>query len=400
MLKDKNILIGVSGGIAIYKVLDLISKLKKLDANVDVIMTDSAREFITPLTFQTMAQSKVHFDMFGLVNEMDVEHISLAKKADVVLIAPATGNTIGKIANGIADNLLTTVLMATTAKMLFAPAMNTYMYCNPMVQENMDKLKKLGHEFISPGSGRLACGDVGTGKMADVEDIIYHLNKHFVKKDLRGKKVVITAGPTMEPIDPVRYITNHSSGKMGYSLANQCILRGAQVVLISGPSSLQVPRGVEFVPVRTTNDMLNAVEEYFDDCDVLIKSAAPSDFRPEISSDVKIKKDKDNDALTINFVKNPDIAAYFGRKKKDQIMVGFAAETNNLMEYAKKKLIEKNFDFIVANDVTKEGAGFNTDTNIVTIIDSNENSVEYPIMSKEEVADLILDKIVLNLDKS
>lgn len=398
MLKDKNILIGVSGGIAIYKVLDLISKLKKLEANVDVIMTESAREFVTPLTFQTMAQSKVHFDMFGLVNEMDVEHISLAKKADVVLIAPATGNTIGKIANGIADNLLLTVLMATTAKILFAPAMNTNMYLNPMVQENMEKLKKLGHEFINPGSGRLACGDVGTGKMADVEDLIYHLNKHFVKKDLRGKRIVITAGPTMEPLDPVRYITNHSSGKMGYSLANESILRGADVVLISGPSSLEVPRGVEFVPVKTTMDMLNETGKYFDNCDVLIKSAAPSDFRSEAVSDVKIKKEKDNESLTLNLIKNPDIAAHFGKLKKKQIMIGFAAETNNLVEYAKKKLVDKNFDFIVANDVTKQGAGFNTDTNIVTIIDSQDNVIEYPIMTKIEVANMILDKIVDILD--
>jgi len=401
MLKDKNILIGVSGGIAIYKVLDLISKLKKLDANVDVIMTDSAREFVSPLTFQTMAQSKVHFDMFGLVNEIDVEHISLAKWADVVLIAPATGNTIGKIANGIADNLLTTVLMATTKKIIFAPAMNTNMYLNPMVQENMEKLKKLGHEFINPGAGRLACGDVGPGKMAEVDDIIYYLNKHFVKKDLLGKKIVITAGPTMEPIDPVRYITNHSSGKMGYSIADKGVLRGAEVVLISGPSKLDPPRGVEFVSVKTTNDMLFAVEEYFESCDVLIKSAAPSDFKPVVESDIKIKKDKnDNSPMSISFVKNPDIAAYFGTMKKNQITVGFAAETNNLIEYSKIKLKEKNFDFIVANDVTKQGAGFNTDTNIVTIIDNHENITEYPLLSKEEVANIILDKVVVSLNKN
>lgn len=402
MLRDKTIVLGVTGGIAVYKAADLVSKLKKLSANVEVVMTDGATEFVTPLTFQTMSGNVVHRKMFSEIVNYDVEHISLAQKADMILIAPATANTIGKVANGIADNLLTTIIMATNAKVVFAPAMNTLMYQNPIYQENMEKLKNLGYEFIQPGAGLLACGDYGEGKMAEPADIVEYVLKSFVKKDLKGKKIVITAGPTREPLDPVRYMTNHSSGKMGYSLAKNASDRGAQVVLISGPSSLEPPKGVEFIGVETTEDMLNAVEKHFDTCDVLIKSAAPVDYRPETVSPIKMKKsESDKDELIIKYVENPDIAAHFGKIKKNQITVGFAAETNNVYEYAMEKLKKKNLDFIVANDITQDGAGFNVDTNIINIIDKEGNNTTYPLMDKMEVARVILDKVLYLLeDKS
>ncbi len=398
MLKNKTIVLGVTGGIAIYKSVDLVSRLRKRGANVEVIMTDAAREFVTPLTFQTMSENIVHTEMFALLNRVDVEHISLAQKADVILIAPACANTIGKVAGGIADNLLTTVVMAATSKVIFVAAMNTKMYENPIVQENIDKLKKLGYEFIEPTVGLLACGDYGSGKMAEPEDIVEYLEDFFMEKDLKGTKMIITAGPTREPLDPVRYISNHSSGKMGYNIAKNAVSRGAEVVLISGPSSLEAPKGVNLINVTTTDDMFKAVESKFDNTDVLIKAAAPSDYRPESISKEKIKKQSDIDSLNIKYVKNQDIAKYFGNKKKDQIVVGFAAETNNLHQYAKEKLKKKNLDFIVANDITMEGAGFNKDTNIVSIIDNHGNIVEYPKMNKNEVASIILDKIKYILD--
>lgn len=400
MLKGKNILLGVTGGIAVYKAADLVSKLRKQHANIDVIMTEGATKFVTPLTFQTMAENIVHTEMFGTIQHFDVEHISLAQKADVVLIAPATANTIGKIANGIADNLLTTVVMATKAKVIFAPAMNTQMYNNVIVQENMKKLKNLGYEFIKPGVGLLACGDYGEGKMAEPMDIVEYLISHFVEKDLLGKKIVITAGPTIEPLDPVRYMTNHSSGKMGYSIAKEAHDRGADVVLITGPTALDIPKGVDVVRVNTTEEMFNAVGNYFNICDCLIKSAAPLDYKPENVSPIKIKKkDGENDELNIKFIRNPDIAAFYGKQKNQQIMVGFAAETNNVFEYASEKLKKKNLDFIVANDVTEAGAGFKSDTNIVAIIDKDGNIEKHPIMSKNEVAKVILDKVSLLMNK-
>lgn len=394
MLDNKNIIVGVTGGIAIYKTLDLISKLKKENANIEVIMTKAATEFITPLTFQTMSQNRVHFDMFGLVNEMEVEHISLAKKADVILVAPATANTLGKIANGIADNLLTTVIMATNKKVVFAPAMNTQMYKNPIVQNNIIKLKELGYEFINPGEGRLACGDEGTGKMAEPIQIIEHLKNLFTEKDLIGKKIIVTAGPTQEAIDPVRYITNRSSGKMGYAIAKEASRRGADVILIAGPTDLEVPDGVKFERITTTQEMLEKINLYFDDADVLVKAAAPSDYKPTHFSDKKIKKENGIDKLEIDFEKNPDIAAYFGaRKKNKQLIVGFAAETDDLYENATKKIQSKNLDFIVANDVTMEGAGFEVDTNIVSIIYKDGTIENLPIMEKSELAKIIIDKI-------
>lgn len=392
MLKDKTIIVGVTGGIAAYKAADLVSRLKKQNANVDVIMTKSATEFVNPLTFQTLSNNPVHLGMFDKIVKWDVEHISLAKKADMILVAPATANTIGKIANGLADDLLTTTIMASRAKIVFAPAMNTGMYTNPIFQENMLKLKKLGYEFVSPGSGMLACGDYGQGRMAEPADIVEYVIDAFKEKDLAGKRVVITAGPTIEAIDPVRYITNHSSGKMGYLLAREANARGARVVLISGPTALEPPRGVEFVRVNTTVEMFKAVGDYFASCDILIKAAAPADYRPEAMSETKIKKKDDGkDELNIRLVRNPDIAHYYGNRKDRQIVIGFAAETDNLVDYAREKLRKKNFDFIVANDVTQEGAGFKSDTNIVTIIDEREEKA-YPRMDKRGVASLILDK--------
>ena len=394
MLKNKNIILGVTGGIAVYKAADLVSKLRKQHANVDVIMTEGATKFVTPLTFQTMSQNQVHIEMFGLINNFDVEHISLAQKADIILIAPATANTIGKIANGIADNMLTTVVMASRAKIIFAPAMNTEMYNNPIVQDNISKLKKLGCEFITPGVGLLACGDYGAGKMAEPINIVEYVISSFAKKDLIGKKIVVTAGPTIEPLDPVRYMTNHSSGKMGYSIAKEAKDRGANVVLITGPTSLVPPDDVEVVNVDTTQDMFDAVGRYFTDCDVLIKSAAPLDYKPETVSPIKIKKkDGEEDILDLKFIRNPDIAAHYGKLKDKQIIVGFAAETNNLIEYANNKLKKKNFDFIVANNIAEPGAGFQADTNIATIIEKNGNNETHPLMGKTDLAKIIIDKV-------
>ena len=397
MLNGKNILIGVSGGIACYKVCDVVSRLKKLNSNVDVIMTKSAVEFVSPLTFQTLSQNFVYVDMFKEPKTFEVEHISLAKKADIVLIAPATGNIIGKIASGIADDMLTTVIMATRAKVIFAPAMNMNMYTNPIVQDNIKKLSEMGYEFIKPGKGRLACGDYGEGKMAEPEIIVDYILNSFHKDDLKDKKIVITAGPTIEPLDPVRYMTNFSSGKMGYALAEEAKKRGGEVVLITGPVNLTPPYGVEIIKINTTIEMLNAVEKNFDDCDILIKAAAPLDYRPETVSKDKIKKN--GESLQLKFVPNPDIAAYFGKLKKNQIIVGFAAETNNVIEYAKGKLKKKNFDFIVVNDISKDGAGFRTDTNIVSIIDNKDVVDNYPLMEKRKLAGIILDKAVELIDK-
>lgn len=393
MLKGKNVLLGVTGGIAVYKAADLVSRLVKEGTEVDVIMTESAQRFVTPLTFQTMAQSKVHTDLFGLLDYVDVEHISLAKKADIIIIAPATGNTIAKIANGIADNILTTVVLASTAKIIFAPAMNTNMFLNSITQENIKKLEALGHEFIPPGEGRLACGDTGPGKMAEPSDIVEFLRWSLTEKDMKGKKIIVTAGPTIEPLDPVRYITNHSSGKMGYAIAKEAAYRGAETILVSGPANIPEPKGVKVIKVDTTQNMLDAIDDYFETCDILIKAAAPSDFKPDKVSETKIKKiSGDDSGMVVKFDKNPDIAAYYGKKKTNQIIIGFAAETDNMLEYASKKLKEKNLDFIVANDVTMEGAGFKGDTNIATIIENNGQQTQYPLMSKDQLSKVILNK--------
>lgn len=395
MLSGKNIVVGVTGGIAAYKAADVVSRLKKQGANVYVIMTEHATKFIEPLTFQSISQNYVVTDMFEDPKTWDVEHISLAKRADLFLIVPATANIIGKVAGGIADDMLTTTIMATVAPVFFALAMNTKMYENKIVQNNVKTLEKYGYHMILPESGRLACGDVGAGKLADPELIVGKVIEHFHKsKRLIGKKIVITAGPTREALDPVRYITNHSSGKMGYAIAECAIKEGAEVILISGPTSIKPPVGCTFIPVVSTKDMYDAVLSNLD-VDVIIKAAAPSDYKPSHYSDIKIKKsDKD---LSMTFEKNPDILKRVGELKTHQILVGFAAETGDVEAYARRKLIEKNLDFIVANDVTKEGAGFNTDTNIVTIFDKEGGQFDYACMEKSEVAIIILDKVIERL---
>ncbi len=399
MLKDKKVILGVTGGIAVYKAADLVSKLRKSGASVEVIMTEASQEFVNSLTFQTMSSNLVHTSMFNKINKLDVEHISLAQKGDIILVAPATANTIGKIANGIADNLLTTVIMASNKKVVFAPAMNTWMYNNPIVQSNIKKLESLGYEFIETGTGLLACGDYGAGKMAEPEDIVDYIDSVLTEKDLKGKDIIITAGPTIEAIDPVRYITNHSSGKMGYSIAREALKRGAKVHLISGPTSLDIPKGADFISINTTDQMFEEVGKLFKNCDILIKSAAPADLKAKKYKKNKIKKDDLKDQLfKVEFIRNPDIAEYYGNIKQEQIIVGFAAETDNLIENAKLKLKKKNFDFIVANDITKKGAGFKTDTNIISIID-REKIENYSIMTKEEIAKIILDKAV-NISKN
>lgn len=399
MFKDKTIVIGVSGGIAVYKTLDVISRLRKLGVNVYVIMTASATEFVTPLSFQSLSQNYVVCDMFEDPKTWDVEHISLAKKADVFLIAPATANTIGKMANGIADDMLTTTVMATKAKVLIAPAMNTNMYENPIVQRNINILKELGYNFIDPESGRLACGDTGKGKLATPENIVDEVVKLLsTEQDLKGKSIIVTAGPTMESIDPVRFISNRSSGKMGYAIAAQAINRGAHVTLISGPTNLTPPQNLKkLIRIESAKDMYDAVTENLDVNQVVIKSAAVADYKPKDYSDKKIKKS--NDDLSIELDRNKDIAYEIGKIKNDKVLVGFAAETNDLIENAKGKVKKKNLDFIVANDLTKEGAGFGVDTNIVKIIDKEGNITEYPKMKKEEVANVILDKVKILLER-
>ena len=393
MLKDKTVVIGVSGGIAVYKTLDVISKLRKLGVNVNVIMTKSATEFVTPLSFQSLSQNYVVCDMFEDPKTWDVEHISLAKRADVFLIAPATANVIGKIANGIADDMLTTTVMATKAKVLIAPAMNTNMYENPILQRNINTLKELGYNFVEPESGRLACGDTGKGKLASPETIVDEVVKLLSKEqDLKGKSIIVTAGPTVESIDPMRYITNRSTGKMGYSIAKEAIERGADVTLITGPTNLTPPQNLKkLVKIESAKDMYEAVLANLDENDVVIKSAAVADYKPKNYSNKKIKKSDDD--LVIELDRNKDIAQEIGKIKNNKILVGFAAETNDLIENASLKIKKKNLDFIVANDLTKEGAGFGVDTNIVKIIDKEGNITEYPKMKKEEVANIILDKI-------
>ena len=393
MLKDKTVVIGVSGGIAVYKTLDVVSRLRKLGVNVNVIMTKSATEFVTPLSFQSLSQNYVVCDMFEDPKTWDVEHISLAKRADVFLIAPATANVIGKIANGIADDMITTTVMATKAKVLIAPAMNTNMYENPILQRNINTLKELGYNFVEPESGRLACGDTGKGKLASPETIVDEVVKLLSKgQDLKGKSIIVTAGPTVESIDPMRYITNRSTGKMGYSIAKEAIERGADVTLITGPTNLTPPQNLKkLVKIESAKDMYEAVLENLDENDVVIKSAAVADYKPKNYSNKKIKKSDDD--LVIELDRNKDIAQEIGKIKNNKILVGFAAETNDLIENASLKIKKKNIDFIVANDLTKEGAGFGVDTNIVKIIDKEGNITEYPKMKKEEVANIILDKI-------
>lgn len=390
---EKNIVVGVSGGIAAYKACDVVSKLKKQGFKIDVIMTKNAQEFVSPLTFQTLSNQKVVTDMFETPSDWNVEHIELAKKADVFVIVPATANIIGKIANGIADDMITTTIMATEAKKVIVPAMNTKMYHNPIVQENILKLKRHGYYFIEPVSGLLACGDTGKGKMEDptviVEELCLIANQ---TKEMVGCKVTVTAGATTEDIDPVRYLTNRSTGKMGYAIAEQAILKGATVVLISGKTNLKPPRGLsKFIEVRSAEEMYQEVKREFFDTDILIKAAAVADFTPKVFAKNKIKKQDEN--LVIDLKRTKDIAFEMGQlKKSNQVMVGFAAETESVLEHAVQKLKKKNLDFIVSNDLTKSGAGFGTDTNIVNFLFPDGEIEKYDLMQKKEVADRILEK--------
>jgi phosphopantothenoylcysteine decarboxylase/phosphopantothenate--cysteine ligase, prokaryotic len=392
MLTDKKIVLGVTGGIAAYKGLELVSRLRKLGAQIDVIMTKSAAEFVTPLSFESLSHNPVISDMFESPKSWDIQHISLAKKADLLIVAPATANIIGKVANGIADDMLSTTIMATKASVLFAPAMNCNMYENPIVQENIGKLKSLGYMFIEPSTGMLACGDIGKGKLADIADIVDEIEQVlYDKKDFSGLKILVTAGPTIEPIDPIRYITNHSSGKMGYAIAECARNRGGNVTLISGPTNLKPPRNVDVIHVNTNHEMYRAVMDNYNQCDVIIKAAAVADYKPSVVSKQKIKKTEDN--LTLNLEKNIDILSEVGRQKGNRILVGFAAESENLIENAQMKIERKNLDMIVANDITSSDSGFKSDNNTAVIITKDGRHLSLPKMTKFQMADNILDNI-------
>ena len=391
---SKTVVLGVSGGIAAYKACDVVSRLRKENIQVNVIMTKHATEFVSALTFQSISQNPVAVEMFEPVTNWDIEHISLAKKADIFLIAPATANVIGKIANGIADDMLSTTVMATKAPVVIAPAMNTNMYENPVTQANIQKLKDLGYIFIEPGYGRLACGDLGPGKLAEpdliVENIKFLLNK---TDELKGKNVLVTAGPTQEAIDPVRYITNKSTGKMGYALAYQAALMGAKVTLVTGPTNIEIPFGIsEVIKIKSAGQMYEAVTSRFDEMDIVIKSAAVADYKPKNISDSKIKK-SDSD-LVLELDRNKDILFELGKLKTKQVLVGFAAETDDLIANAQKKLAKKNLDFIVANDLKQEGAGFAGDTKIAKLRFADGNIQELPIMTKNQLSKEIYDKII------
>lgn len=392
---SKCVVIGVTGGIAVYKALDIISALRKKDIEVHVIMTESATKFVNPLTFQSISQNMVVTDMFAEPKAWEIQHISLAQKADLMLIAPATANIIGKVANGISDDMLSTTIMAASkAKVIFAPAMNTQMYKNKIVQSNIEKLKNFGYEFIEPASGRLACGDVGVGKLADVNTIVERVLMELEDKqqDLKGKKVLISAGPTIAPIDPVRYITNRSTGKMGYAIAEEARDRGAEVVLVSGPTNLNSPKNVKIINIKTNEEMKNEIFNYYEWADIVIKSAAVADYKPKEYSNQKIKKGEGD--LNLCLTRDNDILKSLGEVKTHQILVGFAAESNNVLKNAEKKLKNKNLDFIVANDITAADTGFGSEDNKVIIISKDNEKLELEKMSKREVASNIFDMIL------
>lgn len=387
-LENKKIVIGVTGSIAAYKIAGLCSMLKKKKADVTVIMTQNATNFINPITFETLTSNKCLIDTFDRNFQYDVEHVELAKAAEVFLVAPASANVIAKAAHGIADDMLTTTLLAATCPKLFAPAMNTRMYQNPITQDNLQILKKYGMKVITPASGYLACGDTGEGKMPEVEELYDNIIDALTPKDLTGYNVLVTAGPTREKIDPVRFISNHSTGKMGYAIAKQAGMRGAKVTLVSGPVALEAPKGVEVVPVVSAKDMADAVWERADKMDMIIKAAAVADYRPVTTYEDKVKKSGDD--MNIALERTDDILAHLGKNKKEgQILCGFSMETKDMLENSKVKLKKKNLDVIVANNLKVAGAGFGTDTNIVTLITKDEVK-ELPILSKEEVADRIL----------
>ena len=392
MLAGKTVLLCVSGSIAAYKIAYLASALKKLKADVHVLMTRNATNFINPITFETLTGNKCLVDTFDRNFEFSVEHVSLAKAADVVLVAPASANVIAKLAHGLADDMLTTTVLACTCKKIISPAMNTRMFENPITQDNLKICEHYGMEVISPASGYLACGDTEAGKMPEPEVLLQYILKEVqYEKDLKGKKILVTAGPTREAIDPVRYITNHSTGKMGYAIAKTAALRGADVTLVSGPAEVEPPMFVNFVPVVTAKDMFEAVTSRSDEMDALIKAAAVADYRPKFVNTEKTKK-KDGD-MAIELERTDDILKWLGEHKKDsQLLCGFSMETEHMLENSRAKLKKKNLDMIVANNLKVAGAGFGTDTNVVTMIRENKET-ELPIMSKEEVAGAILDEI-------
>lgn len=393
MLTGKTILLGVTGGIAAYKSASLASLLVKAGAEVRVIMTENAKNFITPITFETLTGHKCITDTFDRNFEFSVEHVSLAQKADAIMIAPATANVIAKLAHGLADDMLTTTVLASKAPKIIAPAMNTGMYENPVTQDNLSLLQKYGMEIVTPASGRLACGDVGAGKMPEPETLIEYIYKVCAcKKDMTGMKVLVTAGPTQEALDPVRYLTNHSSGKMGYNIAKICMLRGADVTLVSGKTALAAPMFVRTIPVTSAKDMFDAVTSHAPEMDLIIKAAAVADYRPSHIADEKIKK---SDAeLAIPLERTDDILKYLGEHKRPgQFLCGFSMETENMLENSQKKLQKKNLDMIVANNLKMAGAGFETDTNIVTFI-TPDTVTELPIMGKDQVAFRLIDKIL------
>lgn len=399
MLKGKTVLLGITGSIAAYKIAYLASALHKLHADVHVLMTENATNFINPITFETLTGNKCLVDTFDRNFQFQVEHVSIAKKADVVMIAPASANVIGKLANGLADDMLTTTVMACRCQKILAPAMNTAMYENPVVQDNIRKLQNYGYEVITPASGYLACGDTGAGKMPEPETLLeYILKEAAFQKDLAGKKLLVTAGPTQEAIDPVRCLTNHSSGKMGYAIAKMAMLRGAEVTLVSGPTAIEPPLFVKVVPVTSARDMFKAVTGLSDEQDIIIKAAAVADYRPKQVSEDKVKK-KDDQA-SIELERTDDILKYLGQhKKQGQFLCGFSMETRDMLRNSRAKLEKKNLDMVAANNLKVEGAGFQGDTNVLTLITQDEE-VSLPLMSKEDAALKILDKILLLTTKA
>ena len=390
--KTHTVVLGVTGGIAAYKACEVVSRLTKAGVGVHVIMTQNATRLVAPLTFQTLSRQPVVTDTFAPPVTFEVEHIALAQRADVFLIAPATANILAKMAHGIADDMLSTTVLATRAPVLVAPAMNTAMWENPATQENLRVLKARGVRTVGPAGGRLACGDTGIGRMAEPEEIVRETLRLLEgKDDLRGLRVLVTAGPTREALDPVRFLTNRSSGKMGYAIARAAQRRGAEVTLVSGPVRLDAPAGVHVIGVESTEDLLSVMRREAPGQDVVIQAAAPADYRPMTQAEQKIKKEK-GENLILTLVETEDVAAAIGRDKRPgQTFVGFAAETEKVLEHARGKLDKKGLDLIVANDVTRPGAGFDVDTNIVTLIDREEVR-EYPMLSKDEVADRILDR--------
>jgi phosphopantothenoylcysteine decarboxylase/phosphopantothenate--cysteine ligase len=391
MLQDKKIVLGVTGGIAAYKAAELVRELVRRGAVVRVVMTDHAREFVGPLTFETLSGHPVATDLFRLTGGHEIDHIALAEFAELIVIAPATANSIGKLAAGIADDLLTTVLLAATAPVLICPAMNAKMYANAVVKENMARLIARGYTVMEPAYGELACRTEGQGRLPEVPEIAEEIESLLSPKNLEGEHILITAGPTQEPFDPVRYITNHSSGKMGYALAVMARRRGAAVTLISGPTELPAPNGVRFVSVQTALAMRDSVLEHLKEATVVIKAAAVSDYRPTVRRATKIKKSAER--MTVRLERNPDIIAEVGKRKGSRIVVGFAMESDHLLKNARAKLMNKRMDLIVANDLTTPGAGFRTDTNVIRILERGGGDETFPLMDKLDAAGVILDRV-------